>query len=66
MTDFGVYAYNLRIDKHSQDQRVIKMKLWLHLNKVFKPYRSSKNKLQIADISLSSMTEQSTPFIFGM
>lgn len=45
MTDFGVYAYNLRIDKHSQDQRVVKMKLWLHMNKVLKPYRSSKNKL---------------------
>ena len=66
MTDFGVYAYNLKMDKHTQDSRVIRMKLWLHLNQVLKPFRSSGNKLQIVDICLSCLTESSTPLIFNM
>ena len=66
MTDFGVFAYNLKLDKYTQDSRIIRMKLWLHLNQVLKPFRSSNNKLEIIDICLSEHTEPSTSLIFSM
>ena len=53
MKDFSVMIMDLPLDKHTQDQRIIKMKIWMHINKILKSLRTPENNLQIVDITMS-------------
>ena len=62
--DYSVQINNLKVDKVSQDPRIIKMKLWLqlddHLSCVKKDNQLPGNSLetiQIIDINLSLISE---------
>lgn len=62
--DYSVQINNLKVDKFSQDPRIIKMKLWLqlddHLSCVKKDNQLPGNSLetiQIIDINLSLISE---------
>ena len=62
--DYTVQINNLKVDKFSQDPRIIKMKLWLqlddHLSCVKKDNKLPGNSLetiQIIDINLSLISE---------
>lgn len=35
MKDFGVKIDDLRLDRFTQDSRLIKMKIWLYFTKIF-------------------------------
>jgi hypothetical protein len=38
MKDFSVVCYDVKLDKFTQDPRIIKMKIWLHFRQMLKPY----------------------------
>lgn len=62
--DYSVQINNLKVDKFSQDPRIIKMKLWLqlddHVSCVKKDNQlpgNSSETIQIIDINLSLISE---------
>ena len=59
MSDFSILIQDVAVDKRSQDSRVLKMKLWLHINNMLKKYKEADNKLEIMDITLSYYTQPS-------
>lgn len=69
--DYSVQINNLKVDKFSQDPRIIKMKLWLqlddHLSCVKKDNQLPGNSLetiQIIDINLSLISEYQAQKLF--
>ena len=38
MKDFGVKIDNVKLDRYTQDSRLIKMKIWLHFYEILKPH----------------------------
>lgn len=53
-SDFSFQIQDIELDEAMQDQRVIKMKFWVHLSNVLKHVKTdSGERLEIIDIQLS-------------
>jgi len=53
MSDYSLQICNLKVDKFSQDPRILHMKLWIYINNILKPKREPGNKMDVIDINLS-------------
>lgn len=49
MNNFSVVIENVKLDKYTQDPRIIKMKLWLHFRELLKPYRKRVKNRRTGD-----------------
>ena len=45
MSKFAIRINNLKLDKTTQDPRMLKMKLWLHFTKILKRFVTEDNYL---------------------
>lgn len=52
MSKFTVQINNLKLDKSTQDTRVIKMKIWLHFDEFFRARENYEDgeKYEVADV----------------
>lgn len=64
MKDFTVYCKDVICDRHTQDSRLIKMKIWLHFTKLLKPHRLEDNQQKVVDVTLSLSTQPKLMQIF--
>jgi hypothetical protein len=56
MKDFGVKINNVKLDKHTIDSRVVKMKIWLHFRDILESKKERQNNMQCVDVCLSLYT----------
>ena len=56
MKDFGVQIDNVKLDKYSQDSRIVKIKVWLHFKEILAPFIDKFNDMQCIDVCLSLYT----------
>ena len=56
MKDFAVMCTNVKLDRYTQDSRLIKMKIWLHFTELMAPYRIYGNDQEVVDVTLSLST----------
>lgn len=61
MSRFAIRINNVRLDKTMQDSRILKMKTWLHFQKILQPFMTQDNKMEVADVQISNST---TPKFF--
>ena len=54
MSKFAIRINNIKLDKTTQDARILKMKLWLHFTKILKRFQTEDNKMEVADVQLSN------------
>jgi hypothetical protein len=74
MTDFAIQCNDVLMDKHTQDSRLVKMKIWLHftriINKAVKDNIKENGeelfKNQVVDVTLSITTQPKLQMIFKM
>ena len=66
MKDFACKIDDVKLDRHSQDSRVIKMKIWLHMTKVLEPHKTAVNDCEVVDVTLSLYTQASIQCVFKM
>jgi hypothetical protein len=45
MKDFGVKINNVKLDKHTTDSRVVKMKIWLHFKNFLESEKERHNDM---------------------
>jgi hypothetical protein len=57
MKDFGLRIDDVAVDKYSQDNRILKMKLWLHFTDMLKPHRRLENDMQLVDVTVTSFQQ---------
>jgi len=53
MKDFGIRINSLRLDKYTQDARLLKMKVWIHFHNMLYPFADEDNSMEIVDVSFS-------------
>ena len=56
MKDFAIKIDDVKLDRHSQDSRIIKMKIWLHFTKILKGFKTPQNGCEVIDVTLSLYT----------
>mmetsp|Transcript_4428 Transcript_4428/g.6510 ORF Transcript_4428/g.6510 Transcript_4428/m.6510 type:complete len:142 (+) Transcript_4428:4089-4514(+) len=66
MSDFALQINDVIVDRHTQDSRVLKMKLWLHLTDLLREHRTLDNDMEIVDVTLSLYTQPSIQCVFNM
>ena len=59
MSDFSLQINDVVVDRHTQDSRVLKMKVWLHLTELLREHRTIDNDMEIVDVTLSLYTQPS-------
>ena len=60
MQDFAIQCNDVLVDKQTQDSRLVKMKVWLHFNKIIEEANKSNDNLfdhQVVDVTLSITTQ---------
>ena len=60
LKDFGIMMKDLKVDKFTQNIQILKMKLWLHIEEMFKQSKMSENvgcRHHIVDICFSLYKE---------
>ena len=45
MKDFGVKIDNVKLDRYTQDTRVVKIKVWLHFKEILARYHNKFNDM---------------------
>ena len=66
MKDFGVKIDNVKLDRYSQDSRIVKIKVWLHFKEILEQYKDKFNDMQCIDVCLSLYTQPSIQCVFRM
>jgi hypothetical protein len=66
MKDFTVQCKNVICDRHTQDSRLIKMKIWLHFTALLAPHKIEGNDQAVIDVTLSLSTQPKLVQIFKM
>ena len=56
MSKFAIRINHVKLDKTTQDPRVLKMKIWLHFVKLLSPYKTTFNPMEVVDVQLSNTT----------
>ena len=56
MSKFAIRINHIKLDKTTQDPRILKMKIWLHFSKLLTPYQTKFNPMEVADVQLSNTT----------
>ena len=54
MSKFAIRINELKLDKTTQDARILKMKVWLHFSKILEPFASEENSMEVADVQISN------------
>ena len=50
MCKFSVRMNDVKLDKTTQDIRILKMKIWLHYRKLLEPHQTADNQMELADV----------------
>lgn len=50
MSKFALRMNDVKLDKTTQDIRILKMKIWLHFRKLLKPHQDKENQMEVADV----------------
>jgi len=66
MKDFAIMCTNVKLDRYTQDSRLIKMKIWLHFTELMSPFRIYGNDQEVVDVTLSLSTQPKMIQIFKM
>lgn len=69
MQDFALQCNNVLMDKQTQDSRLVKMKVWLHFNKIIQKACKANDSLfdsKVVDVTLSITTQPKLQLIFKM
>jgi hypothetical protein len=59
MNDFTIQCNDVVVDHHTQDSRLVKMKIWLHFTKIIQQANEQNKSLfehQVVDVTLSITT----------
>ena len=56
MKDFGIKLDNVKLDRYSQDSRIVKIKVWLHFKDILEKFKDQFNDMQCIDVCLSIYT----------
>ena len=56
MKDFGVKINNVKLDKYTQDSRIVKIKIWLYFKEILASNKDKYNDMQCIDVCLSLYT----------
>ena len=54
MSKFTIRLNDIKLDKTTQDTRILKMKIWLHFTKLLKDFQTDENKMEVADVQLAN------------
>ena len=66
VSDFGIMIKDLKLDKYTQDMRILKMKLWLYIEDLMKSKKKNDNHLHIVDICFSLYNEPDIHLVIYM
>lgn len=66
MKDFGVKINNVKLDKYTQDSRIVKIKIWLYFKEILEANKDPYNDMQCVDVCLSLYTQPSIQCVFRM
>jgi len=66
VSDFGIMIKDLKLDKYTQDMRILKMKLWLYIEDLMKSKKKNDNHLHIVDICFSLYNEPDIHLVLYM
>jgi len=66
MKDFGVKINNVKLDKYTQDSRIVKIKIWLYFKEILEANKDRYNDMQCVDVCLSLYTQPSIQCVFRM
>ena len=54
MAKFTIRMNDVKLDKTTQDLRILKMKIWLHFRRLLKPHSDGDNQMEVADVQLAN------------
>ena len=54
MSKFTIRLNGLKLSKNTQDPRILKMKIWLHFQKLLEAHRTEDNQMEVADVQISN------------
>mmetsp|Transcript_24596 Transcript_24596/g.38189 ORF Transcript_24596/g.38189 Transcript_24596/m.38189 type:complete len:190 (-) Transcript_24596:3055-3624(-) len=66
MKDFGIAIQDLKLDKYTQDSRLLKLKIWIHFHNFLKPLADEDNSMEIVDVTFSLYQQPGFGLIFRM
>lgn len=54
MSKFALRMNDVKLDKTTQDLRILKMKIWLHFRRLLHSYKDENNPMELADVQLAN------------
>ena len=66
MRDFGVWMQEVKLDRHTQDPRVIKLKVWMFFMNILQRFATDENPMEIIDVTFSRYTDKEVKQILKM
>ena len=66
MKDFGVWMQSVKLDRHTQDPRVIKLKVWMFYTNILNRFATEENPMEIIDVTFSRYTDKEVKQILKM